>query len=330
MGIPKLNKWLLDKCSPTSIKKSHLTNLQDKRIAVDISIYLYRFLVDGHFMEQLYLFLATLRYYCIQPVIVFDGKAPLEKRATIQRRKTEKQDARAQYLLLEKELVHTEDPLLRQDIQKKMAALKKRMVRITWAYIDSAIELIKAFGFEYYLAPSEADQLCVHLALTDNVYAILSDDMDLLLTGAPRLLRGFSISTHEVTLYDTNAILVDMGMTLQDFRATVALSGTDYELNTPRPNMAIKRCFELYDEYRLENKGEQLIDWLGNKGIIEPVEYRHICGMFEHNETELSEFVNKNKPPPRKMRLAEIRAIMRMHKFIFPGHLATVEHTPGV
>jgi 5'-3' exonuclease len=321
MGIPKLNKWLIDNCSHDSIQKIHLTDLQDKRIAVDISIFLYRFLVDGNFMEQLYLFLSTLRYYCIQPVIIFDGKAPAEKRATIQRRQNDKKDAKTQYLLLEEELANTEDILLRQDIQKKMAALKKRMVRITWEHIDAAIELIKAFGFEYYLAPHEADQLCVHFAITNNVYAILSDDMDLLLSGAPRLLRGFHVSTHEANLYDTFAILVDMNMTLEDFRATVALSGTDYELTTPRPNMAIKRCFELYEEYHIENKGESLIDWLGHKGIIEPVEYQHICSMFEHKAVELEEFVEKNKPMYRKMNLAEIRTIMRSHKFIFPGHL---------
>jgi 5'-3' exonuclease len=321
MGIPKLNKWLIDNCRHDSIQKIHLTDLQDKRIAVDISIFLYRFLVDGNFMEQLYLFLSTLRYYCIQPVIIFDGKAPAEKRATIQRRQNDKKDAKTQYLLLEEELANTEDILLRQDIQKKMAALKKRMVRITWEHIDAAIELIKAFGFEYYLAPHEADQLCVHFAITNNVYAILSDDMDLLLSGAPRLLRGFHVSTHEVNLYDTFAILVDMNMTLEDFRATVALSGTDYELTTPRPNMAIKRCFELYEEYHIENKGESLIDWLGHKGIIEPVEYQHICSMFEHKAVELEEFVEKNKPMYRKMNLAEIRTIMRSHKFIFPGHL---------
>lgn len=320
MGIPKLNRWLLDKCSPTSIQKRHLTDLQDKRIAVDMSIYLYRFLVDGNFMEQLYMFLATLRYYCIQPVIIFDGKAPAEKRATIQRRQNDKQDAKTQYILLEEQLTNTEDVLLRQDIHKKMAALKKRMVRITWAYIDAAIELIKAFGFEYYLAPHEADELCVHLAITNDVYAILSDDMDLLLSGAPRLLRGFHISTQEVNLYDTSAILSDMNMTLEDFRATVALSGTDYEIDTPRPNFAIKRCFELYQEYHMENKGEQLIDWLGHKGIIEPVEYRHICSMFEH-KSELEEFVQKNKAVPKKMSLIEIRALMRPHKFIFTGYL---------
>lgn len=329
MGISKLNRWLLDKCSPTSIRKYRLFDLQDKPIAVDMSIYLYKFLVDGHFMEHLYLFLLTLRYYCIRPVIIFDGKAPPEKQATIQRRKKEKKDAKTQYLLLEEQLAQTDDPLLRKDLQQKIEVLKKRMVRITWAHIDATIELIKAFGFEYYLAPNESDQLCVHLAITNYVYAILSDDMDLILSGAPRILRGFNIPTHEITLYDTNAILIDMGMTLEDFRATVALSGTDYELNTPRPNMSIKRCFELYDEYRIENNGASLIDWLGHKDIIDPVEYRHICGMFEHRP-ELEDFVKKNRPTSLKMSLAGIRAIMRPHKFIFPGYMTPDEHTPRV
>jgi len=81
--------------------------------------------------------------------------------------------------------------------------------------------------------------------------------------------------------------------------------------------MALKRCFELYEEYRQEAENE-FIDWLGHKEIIEPVEYRHICGMFDHQTNTLAEFVEKNKPAIRKMNLAEIRDLMRPHKFIFP------------
>ena len=321
MGIPKLNKWLLDKCSPTSIKTQTLEQLQDKCVVVDISIYLYRFLTDGHFMEQLYLFLSTLKYYCIHPIIIFDGKAPVEKRATLQRRHNEKQEAKTQYLLLEQQFNETNDIILRQDLQKKMDILKKRMVRITWAHIDDAIELIKAFGFEYYLAPHEADQLCVHLAITNkNIYAILSDDMDLLLSGAPRLLRGFHLSTHEVILYDTSSILIDIHMTLQDFRATVALSGTDYEVNGQRPMISIKACFELYNEYCNDMKTSiEFIDWLGHKGVVDPDEYRQLCNLFDHNAScvELTEFIKKNTPPRSKMNIAAIQGIMVKHKFIF-------------
>ena len=91
MGIPKLNKWLTENCSPSSIRTCSLLDFQDKTVAVDISIYLYRFLSEENYYENLYLFFSLFRYYCIHPIFVFDGKAPIEKRATMQKRKQEKQ-----------------------------------------------------------------------------------------------------------------------------------------------------------------------------------------------------------------------------------------------
>lgn len=319
MGIPKLNKWLLSKCSSKSIQRLHLTEFQDKRVAVDISIYLYRFLMDGRYMESLYLFFAILKFYCIQPVIVFDGKAPAEKRATIQKRYKDKQEASSQYSLYEKQLTEATDEKVKQEIQSKMTALKKRMIRITWAHIDNAIDLLKSFGFEYYLAPHEADQLCVHLAQTGDVYAILSDDMDLLISGVPRVMRALNISTHEVFLYDTNAIMSDIQMSLTDFRETVVLSGTDYEMKHPTPTLTIKRCFELYQEYISEETPEAFHDWLGQKGIIEPVEFQHICSLFDNTGAfdELAVFIEKNRAT-HKLNIPNIKTIMRQYRFIFP------------
>ena len=44
MGIPKLNKLLLEKCENTElIKKINLHELSGKTIAIDTSIYLYKF-----------------------------------------------------------------------------------------------------------------------------------------------------------------------------------------------------------------------------------------------------------------------------------------------
>jgi 5'-3' exonuclease len=319
MGIPKLNKWLLSNCSPQSIRKTSLLEFQDKRVAVDISIYLYRFLADNRFMEQLYLFLSILKYYCIQPVIIFDGKAPPEKKNTIAKRHKDKQEAKQQYGILQQQLTETKDEHIRNEITNQMLVLKKKMIRITWAHIDSAIELIQAFGFEYYLAPHEADQLCIYLANIGNVYAILSDDMDLIVSGAPRILRCFSMSTHNIILYDTQSILIDIQMNIQDFRATVILSGTDYEVKTQYPNFNIKRCFELYQEYKITSK-LPFVEWLGEKGIIEPQEYRHICSLFDTDNviTELSQFVEKNRPTTKpKMNITTIRTIMSKYNFIF-------------
>jgi flap endonuclease-1 len=320
MGIPKLNKWLLEHCSPTSIKKIKLSEFQDKRIAVDISIYLYKFLTDDRFMEHLYLFLSTFRYYCIQPVFVFDGKAPAEKRATIQKRNKEKQEAKNQYELVEQQLLEITDDKTRKNLENEMVSLKRKMVRITWTHIDSAIELIQAFGFEYYLAPAEADQLCVHLALTGDVFAILSDDMDLLISGAPRIMRTLNISTHELFLYDTDAILIDIKMTLQHFRETIVLSGTDYDLEARQTGYNIKKCFDLFNEYKNSGLIISFYQWLGDKGIINPEDFQHICSLFDNQNCfiELNEFLQKNKPSiPLRIDIQAIKTIMRKHKFIF-------------
>jgi len=319
MGIPKLNKWLLQNCSPQSIQKKGLLEFQYKRVAIDISIYLYKFLIDDKFMENLYLFLVILRYNCINPVIIFDGKAPPEKRATIQHRKLEKQEAHNEYMIIEQQLSQEKDENIKKSLLIKMAILKKRMVRVTWAHIDAAIELIKAFGFEYYLAPCEADQLCIHLAVSNDVYAVLSDDMDLIISGVPRIIRAFNMTTQEVYLYDTQSILVDIKMTQDDFRNTIVLSGTDYEMKTYHPNFTIKKCFELYREYK-ESCHESFHLWLGEKNIVEPSEFIHICSLFNSNLLQeiLTEFIKKNRPTiPLKMSISAIQKIMKQHNFIF-------------
>lgn len=319
MGIPKLNRWLLDKCSPSSIQKKHMMEFQDKKVAVDISIYLYKFLMDGQFHEHLYLFLAIFKYYCIQPIFIFDGKAPAEKKATLQKRQKDKLDATSEFTLLQTQLAEMDNENEKKGLQHKMACLKKRMAKITWAHIDDAIELLVAFGFEYYRAPHEADQLCVHLAVTNQVYAILSDDMDILISGASRILRSMNMTTHDIILYDCPSILKDIQMTLKDFRETVVLSGTDYDIQ--HQGLPLKKCFELFEEYKssgISSSGISFSEWLGQKEIIEPTEFNHTCSIFDttHIVNELDDFVQKNAIVPKTNILA-IKTKMRQHKFIF-------------
>lgn len=319
MGIPKLNRWLLEKCSPNSIKKKRLSEFEDRKIAVDISIYLYRFMMDDRFHENLYLFLAIFKYYCIQPIFVFDGKAPVEKKDLLQRRKKDKQEASTEFCLLENQLNTTDDEAKKKELQEKMTSLKKRMIKLTWTHIDATIELLVAFGFEYYLAPHEADELCVHLAVTNKVYAVLSDDMDLLISGVPRILRSMNMMSHEIILYDTSEILRDINMTLNDFRQTVVLSGTDYDIQ--RQGFPIKRCFELFTEYKsthIQGLHQTFSEWLGQKGFIDPVNFQHTCSLFDTsaNVNELDDFIRQNRVIT-KMNLTAIKTIMRQHKFIF-------------
>lgn len=317
MGIPKLNKWLMEHCSQESIRTCSLLEFQDKSVVVDISIYLYRFLTEENYYENLYLFFSLFRYYCIRPIFIFDGKAPIEKKATMQKRKRDKQEATVEYSQLEQLLNSIEDSQKKADILHKMNTLKRRMTKITWSHIDGAIELLQAFGFEYYLAPHEADQLCIHLAVTEQVYAIVSDDMDMLISGAKRILRNLNIYQHTITLYDTTAILSTIRMTLNDFRETVVLAGTDYLMeNTTLP---IKTCFELFYEYTNINISLSFTEWLDSKKIIVLKEYQHICSLFDTHSIsfELEEFIQKNRLPKPKLNIQEIKRIMQNHNFVF-------------
>ena len=54
-----------------------------KCIAVDASIYIYRFQGEDRLIEHTYLLLSLLLKHNITPIFVFDGKAPIEKQQII-------------------------------------------------------------------------------------------------------------------------------------------------------------------------------------------------------------------------------------------------------
>ena len=105
MGIRMLNKFLQDKCK-NSITRINLSDLAGKKIAVDISIYLYKFLSENALLENLYLMISIFREHDITPIFVFDGKPPVEKNDTIAYRKKTKTTAREEYYRL-KQILET-------------------------------------------------------------------------------------------------------------------------------------------------------------------------------------------------------------------------------
>lgn len=79
MGIKNLNKVLRDKCK-NSIKMISISELSGKKIVVDISIYLYKYIAENTLIENMYLMLSIFNYYKITPLFIFDGKPPVEKK----------------------------------------------------------------------------------------------------------------------------------------------------------------------------------------------------------------------------------------------------------
>ena len=103
MGIKNLNKFLKENAKE-SIKLGHVSELSGKRIAVDISIYMYKFASEDTLIENIYLMLSIFRYYNVIPIFVFDGKPPTEKKELLQKRREDKKEAEAEYKELKNKL----------------------------------------------------------------------------------------------------------------------------------------------------------------------------------------------------------------------------------
>ena len=78
MGIPFLNGLLKKHCAK-SITNIALSTLNNKKIAIDISIYIYKYAAENKIIENFHLMLSIFNKYNIVPVFIFDGKPPAEK-----------------------------------------------------------------------------------------------------------------------------------------------------------------------------------------------------------------------------------------------------------
>ena len=327
MGIKHLNRFLREEAQDC-IKFISLAELSGKKIAVDISIYMYKYASEGTLLENMYLMLSTLRYYEIVPVFVFDGKPPPEKKELLQKRKEDKQEAEKEYNQLKKQLENkTIDDVEKQEVVNNMDLLKKKFIHIGKNEIDSVKRLIRAYGATYYDAPGEADELCALLVIKNKVWACLSEDMDMFVYGCNRVLRYLSLLNKTVVLYDTKNILNTLGITQKELREICVISGTDYNYNENKNDDNSKKGSSLYKtlayfkKYHKEKSEMGFYQWLKeNTDYIQDYEnLLNIYNLFELNQdhTHLTIFENIkiiNGPILKE----DIRNIIKIEGFIFP------------
>jgi 5'-3' exonuclease len=267
MGIRHLNKYLRDNCNE-SIRAMTMADLSGKKIAVDVSIYLYKYESDNMLLENMYLMLSIFRHHNVTPIFVFDGKPPPEKKELLLKRKEDKQEAQQEYNKLKKCLENNDqfDEVDKQEIIASMDQLKKQFIHINKDKIENVKDLIRAYGATYYDAPGEADELCALLVLKKKVWACLSEDMDLFVYGCTRVLRYFSLINHSVVLYYMKGILDELSLNQKEFREICILSGTDYNMNkntTMDNGVNLSATLKLFAKYKAAaNNSKSFYEWL--------------------------------------------------------------------
>ena len=320
MGIRNLNRYLRNNC-PESIRCIPISDISHKKIAVDISIYLYKYETENALLENMFMMLSIFRHYNIIPIFIFDGKPPDEKKMLLQKRKEDKKTAQEEYYKLQQSLQNDKQDN-KKEIIAKMDQLKRQFVQINKEKIEKVKSLIRAYGATYYDAPGEADELCALLVIKKKVWACLSEDMDLFVYGCSRVLRYFSLVSHTVVLYFSKGIYNELNMTYKDFKEICILSGTDYNINTNN-KVHLNVTIGHFNNFKKSKNSDNttFYDWLQvNTDYISDIHLLNkINNMFslDCNNEKLDNIFNNIKIANGPIKQQEIENIMKSEDFIF-------------
>ena len=314
MGIKFLNQFLRNKCN-NSIAKINIADLTNKKIAVDISIYLYKYEGTDTLLENMYLMLSIFRHHNIIPVFIFDGKPPPEKYELLKKRQENKTAAKNEYNKLKEQLeVNELSDDEKQEMIISMDQLKKQFVYMNNNKIEKVKELIRSYGATYYDAPGEADELCALLVNTNKVWACLSEDMDLFVYGCKRVIRYISLNNQTAILYYTKGILKELNMNQTEFREICVLSGTDYNINVNVLNLF--DIINLFYTFKQALSNQPFYDWVKIKIDLDLDLLKKINSMFDISLELTNSFKNiqiLNGPIQKNL----IKEIMKEDGFMF-------------
>ena len=321
MGIKYLNRFFRNTI-PSSMKLVSIAELSGKKIAVDISIYLYKYVSDGNLIENIYLMLSIFRCYNIIPIFVFDGKPPVEKNELLIKRREDKHEAEEEYNKL-KNILKTDtsiDDDEKQELINNMYILKKKFIRISKNDVENVKQLIRAYGATYYDAPGEADELCAMLTIKGKVWACLSEDMDMFVYGCPRVIRYLSLLNHTIVLYDMKEILDKLGFTQKELREICILSGTDYNSINGENSSNLYTSLKYFKQYQNENSDDEFYKWLNKTtDFIKDYELlKKIYKMFELTEDCNIKIFENIKIANSPIMKNELKNILKIDGFIFP------------
>ena len=305
MGIRHLNKYLLKNCCNSSIKNIHFSELKNKKVSVDISIYLYNFESRGNLINGICEMINIFKFYGIIPVFIFDGKPPDEKKYILQERKNKKEKNKEKIKELNNKLNNSDNNISLEEqnnILSNIQKLERQTIFITRKKIEQVKNIIRISGATYYDAPQEADELCSILAIREQVWGCISEDMDIFIYGCPRIIRYFNIFNETAKLYNLENILYDLNISFNNFKQICILSGTDYNaFNNKYDLLKSIHLYNNYLEYMNVNKNEntymklEFIQWIITY-IDSSLNYDlllKIYNMFELNDTnKLLQFRN--------------------------------------
>jgi exonuclease-1 len=141
----------------------------------------------------------------------------------------------------------------------------QKAVDVTPYMARQLIEELKQMNVEYVVAPYEADAQLVYLEQQGIIHGIISEDSDLLVFGAKRLLskldqHGECIEINRADFTACREVSL-VGWNDADFRRMCILSGCDYLANIPK--MGLKTAYRVIRKHKTVEKALRMLQFEG-------------------------------------------------------------------
>ncbi|KGO74592.1 XPG/RAD2 endonuclease [Penicillium italicum] len=203
-----------------------------------------------------------LLFFGVKPYLVFDGDNLPSKAGTEQDRYKRRQESKTLGMELQRK---GRMPEAYQEFQKA--------VDVTPYMARQLIEELKQMNVQYVVAPYEADAQLVYLEQQGDIDGIISEDSDLLVFGAKRLIskldqHGECIEINRADFTACREVSL-VGFSDPDFRNMCILSGCDYLANIPK--LGLKTAYRIIRKHRSIEKALRMLQFEGNFRV--PADY---------------------------------------------------------
>ncbi|PNP83001.1 hypothetical protein FNYG_03323 [Fusarium nygamai] len=197
-----------------------------------------------------------LRHFGVTPYMVFDGDFLPSKAATEESRETNRNEKKKAAM----ELLRAGKPAqATQEFQK--------CIDITPEMASALIQLLKKLDIPYVVAPYEADAQLVYLERQGLINGIISDDSDLLVFGAKKLLTkldqyGNCIEINRKDFCACREVSLT-GWSDTEFRRMAIFSGCDYLRGLP--GIGLKTAYRMLRKTKAPERIVRMVQMQGKK-----------------------------------------------------------------
>jgi len=265
MGIKKISRLIKDKIiehekitgnNNNVIIEKQINDYKGKWIVFDANLVLYKIILaimdspSGNIINSrgkivnhihaLFYKVVSLIHNGIKPIFVFDGKPPKLKEEILNDRRKIKE--KAIKLLANKDYDDSSEEEKRK--------LEKKAFTVRRSHVEDCMVLLSLMGIPYIQAIEEADPQCVAFTLSKkyNIYAVASEDADILTFGSPILLRDFS-NKKKIKEFNLSNILQLLNINYDQYVNLSILLGSDYLKNTIS-GLGTENALKLIQKYK--------------------------------------------------------------------------------